>query len=116
MHTAVENRRDYHVYIVTNPERNVLYTGVTNNLAQRLIEHWMNKGKTQTFAGKYYCYNLIYYETFKYVNTAISREKEIKGWKREKKLALIKTMNPDWVFLNVECCSCWPPQDYGSRL
>ena len=45
----------YYIYIVTNPERNVLYTGVTNNLPERLIEHWTNKGIPKTFAGKYYC-------------------------------------------------------------
>jgi putative endonuclease len=70
-----KNSRDYCVYIVTNPEKNVLYTEVTNNLPQRLIEHWMNRGKPETFAGKYYCYNLIYYEVFKYINNAISRQK-----------------------------------------
>ena len=94
----------FYIYIVTNPERTVLYTGVTNNLAQRLIEHYSNRGQPNTFAGKYYCYNLIYYESFQYINEAIAREKEIKGWRRQKKLDLIKTMNPDWTFLNPSVC------------
>ena len=76
----------YYIYIVTNPERTVLYTGVTNNLSQRLIEHWVNKGNSKTFAGKYYCYNLIYYEDFQYINNAIAREKEIKGGTDKRKL------------------------------
>ena len=80
--------KNYHfyTYIVTNPERNVLYTGVTNDLAQRLIEHWVNRSNPKTFAGKYYCYNLIYFEELQYINDAIAREKEIKGWRRQKKL------------------------------
>jgi len=70
-------KHQYYIYIITNPERTVLYTGVTNDLSQRLIEHWVNKGQPKTFAGKYYCYNLIYYEEFRYINDAIAREKEI---------------------------------------
>ncbi len=52
----------FYIYIVTNQTRKVLYTGVTNDLAQRIIEHWMNRGGHETFAGKYFCYNLIYFE------------------------------------------------------
>ena len=93
-------KHQYYIYIVINPERTVLYTGVTNDLAQWVIEHWSNRGKPKTFAGKYYCYNLIYYEDFQYINNAIAREKEIKGWKREKKDALINQENPKWLSLN----------------
>src|SRR5664279_750772 len=92
----------YFIYIVTNPQKTVLYTGITNNLSRRLAEHWHNRGKDETFAGKYYCYNLIYYESFQNVKDAIAREKEIKGWRRQKKLDLIKTLNPQWTFMNVE--------------
>jgi putative endonuclease len=105
----------FHIYIVTNPGRKVLYTGVTNNLAQRLIEHYSNRGQIQTFAGKFYCYNLIYYENFQYINEAIRREKEIKGWSRKKKIELIKTMNPDWTFLNPTICEGWPPKEVLKR-
>ncbi len=101
----------YYVYIVTNPERTVLYTGVSNNLERRLIEHWMNRGDSKTFTGKYYCYNLIFYEEYQYINSAIAREKEIKGWRRQKKMDLIRTMNPDWTFLNAAVCGGWPPKE-----
>jgi len=65
----------YFIYIVTNPERTVLYIGVTNNLDSRLTEHFFNKGKPKTFAGKFYCHNLVYFEEFQYINDAIAREK-----------------------------------------
>ena len=80
----IYNQHQYYIYIVTNPERTVLYTGVTNNLQQRLIEHWINRGDPKTFAWQFYCYNLIYFEEFSYIYNAIAREKEIKGWRREK--------------------------------
>ena len=59
---------------MTNSEKSVLYIGVTNNLEARLGEHYFNKGNPKTFAGKYYCYNLIYYEEFQYINEAITNE------------------------------------------
>ena len=68
----------FYVYITTNPNQDALYVGMTNNLEQRIIEHYLNRGKPETYAGKYYCYNLVFYEEYKYVNTAIAREKEIK--------------------------------------
>lgn len=105
----------YYVYITTNPERTVLYVGVTNNLAQRLKEHWANRGQPKTFAGKYYCYNLIYYEYHTYILNAIAREKELKGWSRKKKLGLISTMNPNWTFLNPSICDGWPPEEVIKR-
>ena len=76
---------NYTVYIVTNPTKSVLYVGITNDLAQRLVEHYMERGKPSTFAGRYFCYNLLYYEDFQYVQDAIAREKEIKKWRRSKK-------------------------------
>ena len=111
----IYKQHHYWVYILTNPERTVLYTGLTNNLPQRLIEHWVNRGNPKTFAGKYYCYNLVYYEYFAYINNAIAREKEIKGWRRQKKLDLIKTTNPDWTFLNPSICGNWPPEKMVTR-
>jgi len=109
-------QKNFYVYIVTNPERTVLYTGMTSNLAQRIIEHYLNRGQEETFAGKYYCYNLIFYETYQYVNDAIARETEIKKWRREKKLNLIKSFNPSWTFLNAQICEGWPPVDASSRF
>ncbi len=108
-------KHSYYVYIVTNPERTVLYTGVTNDLIQRLLEHYLTRGKDKTFAGKYYCYNLIFYEEFQYIHDAIAREKEIKGWRREKKLSLIKSENPNWTFLNARLCEGWPPKEITTR-
>lgn len=91
-------QHNYYVYIVTNSEKEVLYTGVTNNLLRRLIEHRENRGDESTFAGKYYCNKLVYYEHFVQVEHAIAREKQIKNWRREKKVKLIESMNPDWEF------------------
>jgi putative endonuclease len=93
---------NFYVYITTNPDRSVLYVGVTNDLRRRLFEHKENKGSKKTFAEKYYCYNLVYYEHFTHIEYAIKREKEIKKWRREKKDSLIITLNPEWRFLNEE--------------
>lgn len=99
----------FYVYITTNSNKSVLYIGMTNDLEQRIIEHYLNRGKADTHAGKYYCCLLIFYEAYKYVNDAIAREKEIKKWRREKKIALINAFNPDWKFLNAELFGEWPP-------
>ncbi|MCX6182954.1 MAG: GIY-YIG nuclease family protein [Bacteroidetes bacterium] len=93
---------NYFVYILTNPKKTVLYTGVTNDLANRVNEHFEKRGNPSSFAGKYYCFNLIYYERFDQIEHAIEREKEIKGWRREKKEKLIVAFNPEWKFLNNE--------------
>jgi putative endonuclease len=92
----------FYVYITTNPAREVLYVGMTNDLVRRLEEHYESRGQLDKFAGRFYCYNLVYWEYHKYVNHAIEREKEIKGWRREKKVALIESYNPEWKFLNAE--------------
>ena len=94
---------NYYVYIITNPEKTVLYTGVTNDLFRRLAEHYQDSiTERKTFSGKYNCYNLLYYEHFEYINQAIYREKEIKGWRRSKKMDLISELNPKWKFINSE--------------
>ena len=93
----------YFVYILTNAARKVLYTGVTNNLCRRLEEHKTDsKGAKKSFAGTYNCFYLVYWEHFQYIDQAIAREKEIKGWRRAKKEALIGVFNPQWKFLNDE--------------
>ncbi|MFH6603612.1 GIY-YIG nuclease family protein [Maribacter algicola] len=90
----------YHVYIITNKNRTVLYTGVTNYLAKRLYQHVENaKTGKKTFTAMYKCNHLLYYEKFEWIHDAIAREKEIKGWRREKKVALIKIINPELNFL-----------------
>ncbi len=93
---------NYFLYITTNPKRTTLYIGVTNDLPTRLQQHFDNCGDKKTFAGRYYCYNLVYWEHFNDIKQAIEREKELKGWRREKKEALIATTNPKWRFLNNE--------------
>ncbi len=92
--------RIYYVYILTNPGKTVLYVGVTNSLRRRLGEHRANRGKS-TFAGRYYCHKLIYYEEFGSIRRAIQREKELKGWMRARKEALVAMMNPKWHALNM---------------
>jgi len=95
-------QHNYFVYITTNPDKTVLYTGVTNDLKRRLFEHQENKGKNNTFAGKFYCYKLIYFEYFENIEHAIDREKQIKNWIRKKKENIIEIKNPTWNFLNDE--------------
>jgi len=84
---------DFYVYIVSNYSRTVLYTGFTNNLARRLFEH--ETGACKGFTKKYKAKYLLYFKHYNNVFDAIAREKQIKGWKREKKIELIKTLNPD---------------------
>ena len=93
------NFGNYYVYITTNPGKTVLYTGVTNNLKRRLSEHYKSKGNIRNFAGRYYCYNLIYYEYLPDIKQAIFREKEIKNMTRKKKEELISSKNPKWNFI-----------------
>jgi putative endonuclease len=84
----------YFVYILTNKYNKVLYVGITNNLIRRVYEH---KNKLISgFTSKYNVNKLVYYESFQSVFDAIKREKEMKGWKREKKVALINSFNPEW--------------------
>jgi putative endonuclease len=90
----------YWIYITTNPGRTVLYTGVTNNLHRRMEEHFSNRGKPETFAGKNHCHQLLHFEEYDRPRDAIAREKEIKAWGRRKKLALIRQSNPDMKSLN----------------
>ena len=78
---------NYFVYITSNPKKTVLYTGITNDLPTRLQQHFENKGNPGTFAGKFYCYKLLYYERFSDVNMAMEREKEIKDLSRKRNLS-----------------------------
>ena len=87
------------MYITTNPGKTVLYTGVTNDLERRLLEHYQNRGNKKSFAGRYYCYKLLYFEDYTDIYQAIEREKEIKDLSRKRKEELISTKNPNWHFL-----------------
>ena len=84
----------YFVYILSNWDDSVLYIGVTSNLTRRLYEH--RNGLADGFTKKYNVHKLVYYEYTNDVTSAISREKQLKGWRRDKKNALIAKMNPDW--------------------
>ena len=89
---------EYYVYIMTNKSR-TLYTGVTNDLARRVYEH---KNKlVPGFMRKYKIRYLVYYESTPSVQVALKREKQIKGWLRTKKIALIESKNPQWIDLSV---------------
>ena len=90
----------YYVYILTNWNNKVLYTGVTNNLERRLYEH---KNKLiDGFTKKYNVDKLVYFDYTTDVKSAIAREKQIKGWTREKKNILIETVNPKWEDLSLK--------------
>ena len=91
---------DYYVYILTNEHNTVLYIGITNNLKRRVYEHKMeiNDG----FTKDYQVHKLIYFESCHNVKDAIAREKQLKGWTRKKKVALIEKMNPEWKALEID--------------
>jgi putative endonuclease len=80
--------------MLTTRNNSVLYTGVTNNLSRRGFEH--KEGKTKGFTQKYNVNKLVFYEVFEYIDLAIAREKQIKGYSRAKKDALINEFNPEW--------------------
>lgn len=84
----------YYVYILTNASHKVLYTGVTNDLERRCFEH--KQKKIKGFTQKYNIDRLIYFEKFDFVDFAIIREKQIKGYSRAKKTALIDQFNKGW--------------------
>ena len=91
--------KSYYVYIMTNKSR-TLYTGVTNNLERRVYEH---KHKLVAgFTSKYNITKLVHYEETNDVQEALVREKQIKGWLRSKKIALIESENPEWKDLSLE--------------
>jgi putative endonuclease len=89
----MREEKRYYVYIMASRSL-TLYTGVTGDIYNRALQH--KAGEIDGFTKKYHIHRLVYYETFKYVNNALAREKQIKAWTRAKRLALIKTMNPAW--------------------
>ena len=90
---------NFYVYIITNKNKTVLYTGVTNNLKLRLHQH-TTKYNPKSFSARYNVCFLVYYEHFGWIQQAIAREKELKGWRRDKKLELIRSFNENFEFLN----------------
>ena len=90
----------YYVYILTNWNNRVMYIGVTNNLQHRLQQH--KHGEYEGFTKKYRVHKLVYYETASDVRAAIQREKQLKGWRRDRKNLLVESVNPHWLDLSSE--------------
>jgi putative endonuclease len=88
----------FYVYMMTNQSRVVLYTGITNSLVRRVWQH--QNAEIDGFTKAYKVNRLVYYECFDDPRGAIAREKEIKGWRRTKKNALVETKNPNWTDLS----------------
>jgi putative endonuclease len=93
-----------YIYMMGSASRRALYTGVTVPLYKRVWEHKNNLGGY--FTSKYKCYRLVYFEPFTHVTAAIAREKEIKGWRGEKKDKLVESVNPGWKDLAAD----WYPE------
>jgi putative endonuclease len=91
--------KTYYVYIMTN-RSGTLYTGVTSNLERRVYEHRCGTGSK--FTRTYKIDRLVHFETFSDIVDALTRDKQIKGWLRAKKLALIEAANPDWQDLSAD--------------
>ena len=83
------------IYIITNKYQTVVYTGVTSNLPQRILDH-KNKRNPKSFSARYDLTVLVYYEQFQWIGDAIAREKQIKAGSREAKNNLIRSLNPTW--------------------
>ncbi len=90
----------YFTYILTNCPRGTLYTGVTNNLPRRLIEH--RTGRGMAFTHRYNLHRLVWFEPHGEIEQAILREKRLKSWNRDWKITLIEAMNPGWQDLAVD--------------
>ncbi len=102
----------YCTYIMASRSR-TLYIGVTGNLHQRVFEHkWK---ESDGFTARYNCDRLVWFENFQYIQNAIAREKELKGWRRAKKIALIESLNPTWTDLSRDWYE-YEPADYKRAL
>lgn len=86
---------EYYVYILTNRNKKLVYTGVTNDLVRRVYEHKHHLDK-DSYTDRYNIEYLVYFESTSDVKAAIEREKQIKGWNRKRKNELIASMNPNW--------------------
>ena len=90
----------YYVYILTNVNNRILYTGVTNNLSRRVYEH---KNKLiEGFTSKYNLHKLVFFDMTDDIKAAIAYEKRLKGWTHKKKVDLIESKNPNWLELEIE--------------
>ena len=91
-----------YVYILTNQTQTVLYIGVTSDLTRRLYEHSSGRGDAGKFTGRYQADLLVYFEIAPDVTQAIVREKQLKGWTRRKKDAIISAFSPTWKIIGLE--------------
>ena len=89
------NVRVFYVYILSNQTNTTIYTGLTNDLARRLDEHRRHMDP-KSFTARYHVTKLVYFEQNESIHAAIEREKQIKGWNRKRKNALVQSMNPRW--------------------
>lgn len=94
--------KQYYVYILASQRNGTLYIGITGNLSRRVDVH--RKHSISSFTAKYYVYKLVYFEVYDDPNDAISREKNIKKWKRAWKIRLIESVNPSWRDLSLKAC------------
>jgi len=104
--------RTHCVYILASRSRS-LYAGVTDNLERRMIEH--RQGLVPGFTTRYKIFRLVHFESFGHIQDAIAREKEIKGWRREKKIRLIELKNPTWEDLATQLPHAYQSQQFQSR-
>ena len=84
----------YYLYMMSNRKHGTIYTGITNDLQRRVLEH--KKGVNEGFTKRYNLGKLVYYEEHKYINNVRERERQIKAWKRQWKIRLIEEDNPEW--------------------
>jgi putative endonuclease len=103
-----DREKRYYVYIMASLS-GTLYSGVTNSVGRRSHEHKCGEGSS--FTARYEVNRLVYYEVFHYVNNAIAREKQIKGWRRSRKVALIESQNPGWRDLSKDFGKQFQPSD-----
>ena len=89
--------RSFAVYILCNKRNGTLYIGITNDLQRRMLEH--KNAVVKSFAKRYGLVKLVHVELYKYVNDALRREKQLKGWQRQWKIDLIERQNPQWLDL-----------------
>jgi putative endonuclease len=101
---------EYYVYILSSRSR-TLYIGVTNNLWRRIAQH--RTGKADSFTSRYKIHRLVYFERFQYINNAIAREKYLKHFTRQEKIALIEATNPTWEDLTTESSTTHQPRPIG---
>jgi putative endonuclease len=100
----VRHEWKFYVYILSSKSRRI-YVGMTNSLFSRVMQH--KEGKIEGFTKRYKINRLVYFERFQYVNNCIAREKQVKGWSRDKKVVLIERFNPTWEDLS---------EDWGKPL